>query len=216
MQIKPKLIIWGAGGHAKVVADIVRLQNQYEIVGFLDDTNPDRWNRPFCNGKILGGQNELAAAKAAGVSHIVIAIGDCAARMKLAKIAVSGGFELANAIHPQTIIASDVSIGCGSVVVAGAIINPAATVGKHAIINTSATIDHDCIIEDGVHISPGANLGGGVHVQSGAWIAIGAKILPGIIIGKGSIIGAGSVVTKNIPDNVIAYGVPARIVRSVV
>jgi acetyltransferase EpsM len=123
------------------------------------------------------------------------------------------GFYLATAIHPRAIVAADVSIGAGTVIVAGSVVNPGAHIGENVIINTCASIDHECIIEDGVHICPGVRLGARVRVGRAAWIGIGATIKDRVHIGPGSLIGVGAVVLSDIPGGVVAYGVPARIVR---
>jgi UDP-N-acetylbacillosamine N-acetyltransferase len=214
MATAKKIVIWGAGGHAMVVADILRCQGGFEITGFLDDSSPGRQGESFCKSQILGGQDRLPSLLASGVQSIIIAIGDCTARLKLASMAKAAGFTLATAIHPSATIAGDVTIGEGSVIAAGAIINPAARIGTNVIINTSASVDHECIIEDGVHISPGAQLGGAVRVCRGAWIAIGATVIPKVTIGAGSLVGAGAVAVHDLPPGVIAYGIPAKVIRN--
>jgi UDP-N-acetylbacillosamine N-acetyltransferase len=98
---------------------------------------------------------------------------------------------------------------------AGSVVNPGATLGRNVIVNTCASVDHDCVLEDGVHISPGAHLGGGVTVGRGTWIGIGAVVRDHVMIGAGVTIGAGAVVVKDIPDGVMAYGVPARVVKEI-
>jgi acetyltransferase EpsM len=212
-QALPQLGIWGAAGHAKVVADIVRCEGRCAVVGFLDNINPDRKNAEFCGAKILGGMEALRYLYEEGVRGLIIAFGDCEARLKLARLAKEHGFILATAIHPRAVIANSTEVGEGTVVAAGAVINPGAVVGANVIINTAATVDHDCLLEDGVHIGPGAHIGGHCRVGRAAWIGIGATVIDGISVGAGTIIGAGAVVVRNIPENVIAYGVPARVMR---
>ena len=209
-----KIIIWGAGGHAMVVADILRCQGGFEIVGFLDDANPARHGQPFFGSTILGGQEKLTSLHEQGITTIILAIGDCAARLKLAAMVKAKGFTLATAIHPQSIIAAGVTIGEGTVIAAGAIVNPAARIGDNVILNTAASVDHECVIEDGAHISPGARLGGAVKIGRGTWIGIGATVIPKVKIGEGSVIGAGAVVLEDIPPHVVAVGVPAKVIRS--
>jgi acetyltransferase EpsM len=189
------------------------LRAEYEIIGFLDDVNPDRKNAIFCGSRILGGQEQLVPLREQGVDHIILGFGDCNARLKLSKLARELGFYLATAIHPRATVAADVSIGAGTVIVAGSVVNPGAHIGENVIINTCASIDHECIIEDGVHICPGVRLGARVRVGRAAWIGIGATIKDRVHIGPGSLIGVGAVVLSDIPGGVVAYGVPARIVR---
>ena len=214
--MKPKLVIWGASGHARVVADIIRAEQSYEIAGFLDDQNPERAQTEFCGTLILGGQEQLEGLLKRGISHLIVAVGDCQARLRLSALAQSIGFKLATGIHPRATIAADVHIGDGTVIMAGAVINPGAHIGENVIINTCASVDHDCVIEDGVHISPGGRLAGNIIAGRAAWIGIGATIINGIRIGAGAIIGAGSIVLRDIPDDVCAYGVPAKIIKRTV
>ncbi len=214
-EMKEKLVIWGASGHALVVADIIGLCGKYEIAGFLDDVNIDRDGSYFNNYKIFGGRRHLDSFQLEGIRHLIFGFGNCRNRLELAKVAKQKGFSFVEAIHPKAIIASRVDIQPGTVIAAGAVINPGSTIGEHVIINTSATIDHECIIEDGVHIGPGVHLGGHSKIEEGSWIGIGASIIDHIHIGKYSIVGAGSVVLRDIPDGVVVYGVPSRIVREV-
>ena len=208
------LVIWGASGHALVVAEIIRLCGKYEIVGFLDDINTKRHNNEFCGSTILGGQEQLDILRQKAVTHIILGFGDCEARIRLAKVVRTKGFELVTAIHPSAVVANDVKVGAGTVIAANAVVNPGSRLGENVIINTCASIDHECIIEDGVHISPGVRLAGRVRVGSGAWIGIGVTVIDRVQIGSKSVIGAGSVVLSNIPEGVKAYGVPARVVKN--
>jgi len=213
--VKRKLVVWGASGHALVVADIVRLQGEYEIVGFLDDVNPERRGIEFCEAFILGGKEQLDNLKEMGVEYCILAFGNCRARLRLSKLVRDSGFRLATAIHPSAVIAADVPVGSGTVIGAGAVIKPGATIGENAIINSCTSIGHHCIIGDGVHICPGVCLAGGVRVCSAAWVGIGAIVIEHVTIGRGSLVGAGAVVLRYVPDNMVAYGVPARVIRKV-
>jgi sugar O-acyltransferase (sialic acid O-acetyltransferase NeuD family) len=212
--MQPKLAIAGASGHALVVADILRLAGEYEIIGFLDD-DVERHHALFCGLPILGGFRDFGMLRPRGVTHLILAIGDCRARMQFSAVARSEGFSLATAVHPRAIVAADVRIGAGTVVAAGAVVNPGSDLGENVIINTSASVDHECRIEDGAHVSPGAHLAGRVHVGRMTWVGAGAIIRDRVRIGRASIIGAGSVVLTDIPDGVVAYGVPARVKREV-
>ena len=208
-----KIVIWGASGHAKVVADIIRLRAQHEIVGFLDSVNPRRQDESFSGGRILGGQEQLMPLRERGVEWLIFGFGNCEARLKLAEVAKSMGFLLATAVHPGAIIAADATVCPGVVVAAGAVINACSLIGENTIINTSSSVDHDCSIGESAHICPGAHLAGQVTVGRGTWVGIGATVIDHVIIGSGSLIGAGAVVVNDIPDHVVAYGNPARIKR---
>jgi sugar O-acyltransferase (sialic acid O-acetyltransferase NeuD family) len=118
-------------------------------------------------------------------------------------------------IHSTAIIAENVEIGLGIQVMAGGIIQPNVKIGDQCIVNTKASIDHECLLEDGTEVGPGAILCGAVHVETNGWIAAGAVVLPRKVIGHDSIVGAGSLVTKDVPANVVAYGTPAKVIRSV-
>jgi UDP-N-acetylbacillosamine N-acetyltransferase len=208
-----KIVIWGASGHALVVADIIRVSKTYQIIGYLDNIDPQRHHTIFNGKEILGGEEQLAILAEKGINHIIIGFGNCDARLKLAEIARSKGFQLATAIHPGAIIAPDVTIGLGTVVAAGAVINPGTVIGENVIINTSASVDHECVVQDGAHICPGVHLAGKVTVGRGSWVGIGSSVSDHLSIGKGCMIGAGSVVVRDIPDHVVAYGNPARVKR---
>lgn len=210
-----RIVIWGASGHAMVVADIVRLSAAYEIVGFLDDVEPERQNTKFHGIPILGGREQLDNLRASGVEFLIVGIGDCEARLKLADAAREKQFSLATAIHPRAIVAADVEIGPGTMVAAGAVINPGSRIGSNVIINTCASVDHECFIADGAHVGPGVNLGGNVTVGSGSWIGIGATVRDGIVIGARSIVGAGALVLHDVPDKTVAFGVPAEVKRKI-
>jgi acetyltransferase EpsM len=206
-----KLVIWGASGHAKVVADIVRLRGDHEIVGFLDDRDPA--GRPFFGSLVLGGRDRLPSLREQGVSRLLFGFGDGAARLELTPFVRGLGFTLATAIHPSAVVAADVGVGAGCVVAAGAVIGPGTRVGENVIVNTLAGVDHDCVLGDGVHVCPGARLGGWAEAGECAWVGIGATVRDRVKIGKGAVIGAGAVVLHDVPDAVVAYGVPARIIR---
>ena len=209
-----KIVIWGAAGHAKVVADILR-QTEFDVVGFLDDTNPDRRGESFCEATVLGDANQLQKIYESGVRKAIVAFGDNMRRLAVGELLEERGFELITAIHPSAVIAPDSVVGSGSVVVAGVVVSPAAVIGRGAILNTAATVGHDCTIADGAHIGPGVHIAGHVRVGRGAWIGIGATIIDRKRIGAWSIVGAGAVVIEDVPDRVLVAGVPARIVKSV-
>lgn len=207
-----KLVIWGAGGHATVVADIVRLSRRHKIVAFVDDS-PNGRTPQLLGAPIIREREMLAQILRGGAREIIIAIGDCAVRLHLASVAKEMGFSLASAIHPQATVASTAEIGAGTVIAAGAVVNPGSVLGENVIVNTCASVDHDCVLEDGAHICPGAHLAGNITIGRGVWIGIGATIIEGIRIGKGSVIAAGAVVVSDIPDGVLAKGVPAKVSR---
>lgn len=213
-MMKP-VVVWGASGHALVVADIIQITKNYRIIGFLDDVNPHLHKSNFCNSTILGGREQLGNLKSQGIDHITIAIGNCSARQKLSGYSQTQGFKLITIVHPSAILSKEVTIGGGTVICAASVVNSGSHIGENVIINTGSTVDHECTIEDGVHISPGVHIGGRARVKQGTWVGIGAVISDRITIGENSIIGAGAVVVRDIPPNVVAYGIPAKVVRSI-
>ena len=211
---KENLIIWGGSGHALVVADIIRLAGNYEIVAFVDNVNSGL-PRTFQGLPVLQDIDQLKVLRQEGTAACILAFGHCNARLKLAAIVQALGFELARAIHPKALLGEDVSIGPGSVIVGGAVINPGSRVGENVIVNTSASVDHECIIDAGAHISPGAHLGGRVQIGRATWVGIGATIKDRVRIGANCIVGAGAVVLTDVPDNCVVVGVPAKVIRNV-
>lgn len=210
---KTRVVVWGVGGHALVVADILRQLPDYALEGFLIDAANSAFTRETLRPLLLGGAECLDRLREAGVVNAVVAIGDCKTRLEAGAMLQSNGFNLAVVIHPKAILADDTRIGAGTVITASAIVSPGVIVGENVIINTGATVDHECRLADGVHVSPGAHLAGRVVVERGSWIGIGANVIDGIRIGANSIIGAGSAVVRHIPDNVVAYGVPAKVMK---
>lgn len=208
------VLIWGAGGHAIVVADIIRLQGRYHVAGFLDDVNPGRSKTRFCEAPLYLGVDALSALRHRGVRHVIIAFGDCEARLQRARHARECGYTLITAIHPRSVVARDVQVGQGTVIAPGAVVASGATVGENVIINTSASVDHESVVEDGAHVSVGTRLGGRVRIGRAAFVGIGATVLPNVQIGEGAVVGAGALVLKDIPPRTTAYGVPARVHRA--
>lgn len=201
------LLIIGAGGHGKVVADAAKLQNQWEKIAFLDDDFQKIIN---VNGYAVLNNISSAIQYLHEFSDACVAIGNNEKRLEICKQLFEIGFYLPNIIHPTAVISDNVSLSSGSVIFANSVINPNASIGNACIINTAAVIEHDCILQDGVHISPNAALAGGVNIGKNSWIGMGSNIIGKIQIGSNVIVGAGSVVINNIPDNKKVAGVPAR------
>jgi len=208
-----QVFIYGAGGHAKVVAEILRL-NGFDVAGFVDGVNPNRRGSAFYGATVLGGDEVLDDLLASGVQQVVVGFGDNRLRSHTADRLVEKGFRLATAMHPNAICAADTYIGQGSVLASGVVVGPSTNIGRNTIINTQASLDHDCKVCDGAHLGPGAVVTGCVEVGECAWIGAGAVIADHKVIGADSIVGAGAVVVKDVPNSVVAMGVPARISRS--
>jgi len=208
-----KIIIFGASGQGRVVLDILRENKNFEICGFVD-SNKQLIGKTIDGIKVLGDGSMLDDLKQHGVQGCIVAIGDNRIRYKIANELKQKDFCLINAIHPRTAIATNVSIGSNVTVSIGATICTHAVIEDNATINSGAIVEHDNIIRNGSHIGPGVRLAGKVEVGEKTFIGIGATVIQNIKIGKNSIIGAGSVVLNDIPDNVVAVGIPAKIIRS--
>ncbi len=210
---KKKLAIWGSGGHAKVVTDIVKLVDDYEIVGQIIDEGLEKKQGLHQKLPVFIGINSLEDIYRMGVRFFLLAFGDCHARVEKAAIVHAKGFQLAKAIHPSAVVATDAVVGSGTVIVAGTVVNPGSHIGQNVIINTGSSVDHDCSISDGVHIGPGVHLAGHVHVGACTFIGVGSVVTDKVTIGRRVVIGAGSTVLQDIPDDVVAFGSPAKVVR---
>lgn len=198
------VIIIGAGGHAKVIADIIYKSGD-NLIGFLDDNLANKGKEIYLGKKVIGTTKDIEIYNK---NYFIIGIGNNSIRKKINN---ENNLKLYTAIHPSAIIAEDVKIGTGSVIMAGVVINPGTVIGKNCIINTCSSLDHDNLLEDYVHISPGAHLAGTVTIKEGTWICTGAIVKNNITIGKNNIIGAGGVVIKDIiEENGTYIGVPAR------
>lgn len=195
-----KLIIIGASGHGRVVADIAKKCGYDEIV-FLDNN----LNNAACAGYPVLGTDAMVSQLE---GDLFIAVGNGLIRKKLMDRNTDKRFPVL--IHPNAVVADDVEIGRGSVVMAGAVINPGVKIGEGAIINTCASVDHDCKLEDFVHVSVGAHVAGTVTIGENTWIGAGATVSNNVNICGGCMIGAGAVVIKDIDESGTYVGVPAR------
>ncbi len=213
--MKKDLIIWGATGQCIVLEEF--LNHNYNILA-LFDRNEDVIS-PINNIPIHHNENEfLNWIKQRNNLHYIVAIGGKFGkiRVEISNKLEALGLKGITSIHPKAVIADNVIIGKGVQILINATIATRVIIGNYCIVNTSSSIDHECRLEDGVHIAPGATLAGCVSIGKNTFIGIGATILPSIKIGENSIIGAGSVVTKNIPANCVAYGVPAVVIKQII
>jgi sugar O-acyltransferase (sialic acid O-acetyltransferase NeuD family) len=204
------LLVIGAGGHGRVVADAALSMGIWQSVCFADDRTDVR---EVLGLPIVGAPGELERL-AGSYRAAVVAIGNVRSRMDLLSRCEAIGFELPPVVHRSAVVSRFASLGAGAVVFAQAAVNPGAIVGRGCIVNTGATVDHDCELAEGVHICPGVQLAGSVKVGPRSWIGIGAAVKQGVNIGADVTIGAGAAVVSDIESGVTAVGVPARARKS--
>lgn len=198
-----KLVVIGASGHGKVIADIAKKLG-YREISFLDDDT----TVAECNGySVVGTTKDLENYKSC---DFIVAIGNAEIRKKIQNRLESENFNIATLIHPNAIIGENVSLGKGTVVMAGAVINPCTKIGDGCIVNTCASIDHDCVVSDFVHVSVGAHVAGTVTIGENTWIGAGATVSNNVKIIDNCMIGAGAVVVKTIEKQGTYVGVPVK------
>lgn len=206
------LLIIGAGGHARVIADILRARGELaRLTGFIDATLPLGTRPKGLDATVIGRDNNLA--NYAGLEFVIglgSTRGGVGLRSSLFNLAKLAGLVPASLVHPQAIFAMDVILGAGSAVMAGVVVNTGAAIGKNVILNTRCTIEHDVRIGDHSHIAPGAIISGNCTIGEGALIGAGAVLRQGSHIGAGATVGAGSVVVGVVSDHSIVMGNPAR------
>lgn len=208
-----RVVIVGAGGHARVVLDCLRRAGRFEVAGFLD---------PRCVGQsiegvpVLGGDELLAKLPSEGIGLAIIgigSIGDNSLRRRLFEQGRAAGLQFVNAVHPSAVVADSVVLGSGVAIMAGAVVNAGTMLGDNSIVNTGAIVEHDCVVAAHAQIAPGAVLCGGASIGIAAHVGAGATILQGVTIGDSAVIGAGSVVLADVAARTVAAGVPARPVK---
>lgn len=205
---KESVVIFGAGGHGKVVLDIL-LNAGHTVVGFLDE-DVSKIGSEVCGYKVLGDWSYFTETS---TISIALGIGNNEVREKVYKKAKQFGCPIFTAIHPKSTISQFASIGEGVVVMPGAVINPGVTILDGVVINTGATVDHDCILEKFCHIWPGAHLAGTVRIGAYSYIGTGSAVIQNLTIGKQVVVGAGAAVVCDIADNVTVVGVPAKVLK---
>lgn len=206
------VIGFGAGGHAKVVIEILRSMQAYEVVGLLDPQE-ELWSTRVLGVEVLGDDSLILKLRQRGINHAFIgvgSVGDVKPRRQLYEKVADFGFQIVAAMHATAVVSPSATIGAGPTLMADAIVNANAVIGNNVIVNTGAIVEHDCVIGDHTHIATGARLAGGVHVGPGSHVGIGAVVRQEIRIGAGAIVGAGAVVIRDVPDFKTVIGVPAR------
>lgn len=205
----PKIVILGAGSHARVVLDCLRaLGRGDDVLGMIEaDGDRARWGKRQDGCLVLGGIQKLRRGIA---EQAVLGYGGNARRGKLLTLARKAGLDLPSVVHPHASVSPFATLKEGAVILAGAVVVTGAKIGAGAIVNTGATVDHDAVLGTCVHVAPGAHLAGTVRVGDRAWIGIGASVRERIRIGADAIVGAGAAVVDHVPKGWTVLGVPAR------
>lgn len=211
-DVMERIVLIGAGGHAKTIIDTIERLGQYEIAGFvdLDDVGKELYR----GYRVIGHDDDLDGVYQSGICNAFIAIGFIGksnTRRRLYEYLKAAGFSIPVIIDPTAIVAGDAEIGEGTYIGRRAVINADARIGKNCIINTGAIIEHECRVGDFSHIAVGTVLCGQAEVGENTFVGANATVLQGIGIGSNSTVGAGAVVIKEVPNESIAIGVPAQI-----
>jgi sugar O-acyltransferase (sialic acid O-acetyltransferase NeuD family) len=207
------IFLYGAGGHAKVVIDIIK-ESGKDSIRFLIDDAVNLKGTIFSGYPVVGTRHDLLdKLKKKPASRGIISIGENDVRYKIYQWFLKNGMQLATAIHPQACLAKSATLGYGTVLMAGVVINASVIVGNNSIINTHSSIDHDSNIGNHVHIGPGSVLCGNVTIGDLSMIGAGSTVVPNITIGKKVVVGAGSTVIHDVPDGIMVAGSPARVIQ---
>jgi UDP-perosamine 4-acetyltransferase len=209
LSVQPVLVV-GAGGHAKVIIELIQAEGCYRIAGLIDaDPTP----RMVLGVQVIGADGDLPRLRGSGMSKAFVALGDNRRRLAIGRDLERIGFEIINAISRAAVISSSAKLGHGVAIMAGAVVNAATTIGDFAIVNTGALIDHDATIGEGAHIGPGCALAGSVRIGRLACLGAGTIATPGTTVGAGALVGAGACIVQDIPSAAVARGVPAKVVN---
>lgn len=210
---KTPILILGAGGHGRVVLDILLHEGRYDVVGFLDN-NSEIHGRRVDGIPVHGSIDDLEAiGRELGAEGAIIAIGDNGTRRGLARQVDQTGLELVSAVHPSATLAYNVTVGRNVVIAAGVVVCANCQIGDSVILNTGCIIDHQTMIGEGSHICPGVRIAGRVKVEPGVFVGIGATVIPKVTLGCEAIVGAGAVVLEDVLPMATVVGVPARPVK---
>lgn len=210
-----RVVVLGAGGHGRVVGDAVMSRPDMELGGFLDARVPPG-QEPLPGIPVLGRDDLLGQLAARGVTHAVVgvgSVGDATIRARLYRSVLAAGLSAATVVHAAAVVARDVHLGAGTVALARVVVNTGTGIGINCILNTGCIVEHNCVVGDHVHIAPGAVLGGDCRIGDGSHIGIGATLIQGISVGRNTLVAAGAVVTRDLGDNMLAAGCPARVIK---
>lgn len=213
-----RCVVLGGGGHARVLVDGIRFQQNVELYAVLD-SDRTLWGKMLLEVPILGGDEMLPEVKRQGVTHFVLGLGgsgDNQPRRRLFEWAIAQGLAPLTIVHPAAICSRWAWLGEGCVLYPAAVVNAGAVVGRNVIVNSGAIVEHDCVVGDHVHVATGAVLASTVNVGALAHIGAGATVRQCVSIGEGAVVGAGAAVVKDVPPHMVVAGVPARPIRKTV
>ena len=208
-QMKGLLII-GAGGHGKVIADIASTLGKWDQIAFVDDKYPDL--KQVLDWPVIGGMEDFRMHRQE-YPDVFVAVGDNAVRQKITIWSEEAGFHLPSLIHPRAAVSRLAVIGAGTIINSQSAVNANAKIGKGCIVNTGATVGHDCVLGDFVHVAPGASLAGETVIGEACWIGMRSAVIEQLTVGKGVVVGAGAVVLSDVPDQKLVVGIPAKIIK---
>jgi sugar O-acyltransferase (sialic acid O-acetyltransferase NeuD family) len=213
---KQYCVVLGGGGHAAVLIESLRRCGN-DIARAILDAKPSAWGREVLGVPILGSDEMLRDLRDRGADCFLVGVGTIGTgrvRRRLFDYGLSCGLDPLPVVHSAAILSPSATLGRGCQVLAGAIVHTRAILGNNVIVNCGSIVEHDCTLGNDVHVATGAKLAGGVIVGDGSMIGLGAAIRQEVRIGQNAIVGAGAVVVKDVPDNSVVVGVPARPIRS--
>jgi len=204
-------LLFGAGAQGRITLEVLRALHPDAAVLFVDDA-AERIGGTLAGVRVVSRIEAGERASAAGTRSL-LAVGHNAARARLAAELGAAGWRFGVLVHPSAFVSPSATLGAGTVILPGALVQCGAALGEQVLVNTGAIVEHDCRVGDAASLSPGCAMGGRVTIGAGAFIGTGATLCPRVQIGARTMVGAGAVVTADLPADVVAFGVPARVVR---
>jgi len=210
-----RVLVIGGSDQGRQVIDAILARGVHTAVGVLDRAMP---RGALVDGvPVVGRDDEIEACAAeVGADHFVVAIGDNAARGAVLEraVAVAPHLQPAVIVHPSVVIGHDATVGPGSILLAGSVVGNGTHLGRGVLLGIRSSVDHDGVVDDHASLGPGATTGGTVRIGATTAIGLGANLIHGVTVGADTVVGAGALVLEDVPDRVVAYGVPARVARS--